>query len=167
MEEQGSNRQIAIKWGLIFGLASTIYTLITTIGRIQLVFIGTAITWGIIITAFVLACKEYKRDNGGFMSFGKGFSMVMLIALIGGLIRTVVYYVYLSMDTEYIEFIKESQRNSPFGPPPEANEQATAMTELFMSPWFFALITFIMAIFGGLILGAIVTAIMKNEEEEF
>lgn len=167
MEEQISSKQVAIKWGAVFGLAASIYTLGTAIARVQLPFIGLVISWGIIIGCFVMACREYKSGNEGTMSFGKGFGIVMLVSLIGGLIRSVIYYVYLTMDADYIEYIKEQQQNSPFGPPRDQAQDVSGLMEFFTSPEFMSGITFLMAIFGGLILGAIVAAIMKNEEEEF
>lgn len=169
MEEQVTGRQIGIKFGVIFGLVSTLYTLAMAMARIQLPFVGMFIQWGIVIGVFVFACKEFKANNGNIMSFGKGFGILMMVSLIGGLIRSVASYVYFIVDPAYLDFIKDAQQNSPFGPPPDQGNAADVegMMAFFTSPEFMAIVSFIMAIFAGLIFGLIVSAIMKNEEDEF
>jgi hypothetical protein len=168
MEEEVSSKQVGIKFGVIFGLVSTIYTLIFAILRIQSPVLSIFLTWGIVITVFVLACKDYKNNSGGMMSFGKGYGILMITAAIGGLIRAVGSYVYYTIDPTYLDFVKEQQQNSPFGPPPQdAPQNMTGMMEFFTSPEFLTIMTFLAAIFAGLIFGAIVSAIMKNGEDEY
>ncbi|KYG76655.1 DUF4199 domain-containing protein [Roseivirga echinicomitans] len=169
MEEQVTGRQIGIKYGVIFGLISALYTLAMAMARIQLPFVGMFIQWAIVIGVFVFACKEYKANNGNIMSFGKGFGIIMVASLIGGLIRSVASYVYFIVDPAYLDFMKEAQQNSPFGPPPDQGNAANVegMMAFFTSPEFIAIMSFLMAIFAGLIFGLIVSAIMKNEEDEF
>lgn len=169
MEEQVTSRQIGIKFGVIFGLVSTLYNIIIAMARIQLPFIGLIIQWAIVIGVFVFACKEYKANNGNIMSFGKGFGLLMMTSLIGGLIRSVSTYVYYIVDPAYLDFMKEAQKNSPFGPQPDQANAADmeGIMAFFTSPEFIAIMSFIMAIFAGLIFGLIVSAVMKNEEDEF
>ncbi|WP_339607908.1 DUF4199 domain-containing protein [uncultured Roseivirga sp.] len=169
MEEQVTGRQIGIKYGVIFGLISTLYTLAMAMARIQLPFVGMFIQWAIVIGVFVFACKEYKANNGNIMSFGKGFGLIMVASLIGGLIRSVASYVYFIVDPAYLDFMKEAQQSSPFGPPPDQGNAAgmEGVMSFVTSPEFLAIMSFVMAIFAGLIFGLIVSAIMKNEEDEF
>ncbi|MGW8122349.1 DUF4199 domain-containing protein [Roseivirga echinicomitans] len=169
MEEQVSSRQTGIKYGLIFGLVSTLYTLIMAMSRIQLPFVGLIIQWAVVIGVFIFACKEYKESNGNIMSFGKGFSLLMTVAFIGGLIRGVASYVYYMVDPAYLDFMKEAQQNSPFGPAPDQPgvEGMEAIMAFASSPEFLAVMSLIAAIFAGLIFGLIISAIMKNEEDEF
>jgi len=168
MEEQVTGRQIGVKFGVIFGLISTLYTLAMAMARIQLPFVGMFIQWAIVIGVFVFACKEYKANNGNIMSFGKGFSIIMIASLIGGLIRSVSTYVYFMVDPAYLDFNKDAQQSSPFGPPPDqSNAGMEGMMSFVSSPEFMTIMSFVGAIFAGLIFGLIVSAIMKNEEDEF
>ncbi len=167
MEEEVSSGAIARKYGLIFGLVSAIIFVATAAGRINLGLAGTPLAWAVVIGAFVLAIKEFKAENGGIMSFGKGFGISMLVALIGGIVRSVISYVYIMVDPEYLDFAKEARENMSFGPPQDETQEVPQWVEFFSTGEFAAIASFIGAIFAGLIFGAIVSAIMKNEAEEF
>lgn len=167
MSEEITKGAYSRKWGLIFGLISSIVFIITAVARIDLGFAGIAVAWGVIIGVFVLGIKEFRTDNEGFVSFGQGFSIAFMIALIGGIVRSVVQYVYLMIDTEFLAWQQEMQAQSnPFGTPPEGQD-VPEWVGFFQSPEFIAIGSIIAAIFAGLIFGAIVSAVMKNEAEEF
>lgn len=168
MEEEISSGGIGRKYGLIFGLISGLIFVATSAGRIDLSFAGILVTWGVVIGVFVFAVKEYRTANGGFISFGKGFGINMWVALIGGIVRSVIQYVYTIVDPEYLDYAKELRENSPFGgPPQDSNAEIPDWVEFFNTGEFIAIASFISAIFAGLIFGAIVSAIMKNEAEDF
>ena len=167
MSEEINKGAYSRKWGLIFGLVSAIVFIITAVARLNLGFAGIAVSWTIVIGAFVLGIKEFRTDNEGFVSFGQGFGIAFMIALIGGLVRSVIQYAYLMIDTEFLAWQQEVQaQQSPFGAPPEGQEMPSWL-EFFQTAEFVAIASVIGAIFAGLIFGAIVSAIMKNEEEEY
>jgi hypothetical protein len=167
MDEEITVGQYGRKWGLIFGLISAIVFIITAAGRIDIGFAGIAIAWAVVIGMFVLGIKEFRDDNGGFVSFGEGFRLAFIIAIIGGIVRAAIQYVYLMIDTEFFAWQQEIQEaRSPFGPPPEGTEMPS-WVGFFQTAEFNALASIIGAIFAGLIFGAIVSAVMKNEAEEF
>lgn len=167
MEEEVSSGAIGRKYGAIFGLISGVIFIATSAGRIDMGLAATAVAWIVVIGVFVLAIREYKNESGGFMSFGKGFGVSMWVALIGGLVRSVISYVYLIVDPEYLDFAREVRTNSSFGPPQDQTQGVPEWMELLNSGEFIAIASFVAAIFAGLIFGAIVSAIMKNETEEF
>ena len=173
MSEEISKGAYSRKWGLIFGLVSAIVFIISSAARLNLGLGGTAVAWAIIIGFFILALKEFRADNEGFISFGQGFSIAFMVALIGGVIRSVVQYVYLMIDTEFMAWQKQIQEETAaaFGAPSDQAQQVPGSMQSFMdfsqTPEFIAIVSVIMAIFGGLIFGAIVSAIMKNEAEEY
>ena len=167
MSEEISRGTYGRKWGLIFGLVSAIIFTVSGAARLNLAFASTFISWAVVISVFVLGLKEFREDNEGFMSFGQGFGLAMMIALIGGVVRGIVSYVYLLVDTEYLPWIQEQQAASnPFGTPPEGQEMPPWM-DFFQTPEFIIIVGFLGAIFAGLIFGGIVSAILKNEAEEF
>ena len=167
MEEEVSSSAIGRKYGVIFGLVSGVIFIATSAGRIDMGLAATAVAWVVAIGVFILAIREYKNESGGFMSFGKGFGINMWVVLIGGLVRSVITYVYLIVDPEYLDFAKGLRANSSFGPPQDQTQELPEWMELLNTGEFAAIASFIAAIFAGLIFGAIVSAVMKNEAEEF
>jgi len=173
MNEEITVGQYGRKWGLIFGLISAIVFIITAVTRLNLGFGGSAIAWAVVIGVFVLALKEFRTDNEGFITFGQGFSITFMIALIGGVVRAVIQYVYLMIDTEFMVWQKQIQEEAAasFGAPTDQSQQVPSSMQSFMdftqTPEFIALVSVVLAIFAGLIFGAIVSAVMKNEADEF
>ena len=166
IEEGANKRQIGIKWGLILGLVGTIVFTVPAAMRVN--FNGMILVyWAYFITILALGMKEYKRENANQMSFGDAFGLGMLISLIGGLSRAVMRFVYVTVDTEYVEFVREASENNPFGPQPDSGQDFSGLMEAITSPLVISLFSFLGAIFAGLIFGAIVSAIVKNDEEEF
>lgn len=167
MEEEVSTGATGRKFGVIFGLVSGVIFAATAAGRVDLGIGNTVLAWAVVLGVFVFAIKEYKNESGGFMSFGQGFGINMWVVLIGGLVRSVITYVYIIVDPEYLDFAREIRENTSFGPPRDQAQQAPEWMEFFNTGEFAAIASFIAAIFAGLIFGAIVSAIMKNEAEEF
>lgn len=168
MSEEIKSGEYSRKWGLIFGLISALIFIATAALRLDLgAFLPTAIAWGVVIAVFVLGSKEFRTANGGYMSFGKGFGINFMIALIGGVVRSVIQYVYLMVDPEYLNYAKELRENNSFGPPPPEGQEMPAWAEFFNTAEFVIIASIIAAIFAGLIFGAIVAAILKNEEEDY
>lgn len=171
MSEEISKGTYSRKWGLIFGLISAIVFVVTSAARIYIGFAGLAVAWAIVITIFVLGIKEFKSDNNGFVSFGQGFGIAFMIALIGGVVRAIIQYVYMIIDPEFLVWQREIQENSGFGPPADQSQEVPEGMQSFIdfagTAEFSAIISVLMAIFAGLIFGAVVSAILKNEEEDY
>jgi len=171
MSEEISKGAYSRKWGLIFGLVSAIVFVITSAARINLGFAGLAVAWAIVIAMFVLGIKEFRTDNGGYVSFGQGFGIAFMIALLGGVVRAVIQYVYMIIDPEFLVWQREIQENSGFGPPRDQSQEMPEGMQNFMdfagSAEFSAIISVLMAIFAGLIFGAVISAVLKNEADEY
>ena len=169
MSEEISKGTYSRKWGLIFGLVSAIVFVITSAARINIGFAGLAVAWAIVIAIFVLGIKEYRSDNNGLVSFGQGFGIAFMIALIGGVVRAVIQYVYMIIDPEFLVWQREIQENSGFGPPADQAQEVPEGMQSFIdfasTAEFSAIVSVLMAIFAGLIFGSIVSAILKNEED--
>ncbi len=173
MSEEISKSAYSRKWGLIFGLVSAIIFIITSAARLNLGFAGGAISWAVVIGMLVLALREFRTDNEGYMTFGQGFNIAFMVALIGGVVRAVIQYVYLMIDTEFMTWQKQIQEETAasFGAPSDQAQQVPSSMQSFMdftqTPEFISIASVIAAIFAGLIFGAIVSAVLKNEAEEF
>jgi hypothetical protein len=91
MTEKPSTARLALKWG---GITALVEILITTIrfalgyysGYSGLVF--GLVNFVIIITGLVLALREFRNLNGGYLSLGEGVGLGALMFVIIGLIDT-------------------------------------------------------------------------------
>ncbi len=169
MEEQITTGQVAKKWGLIYGLIGLIVNLTPVILEFQISWIQL-VNIAIAIAIYVMATKEFKEMNGGFMSFGEGFKISVIAALIAGAIRSVVSYVYIkfidpNVTERIIEATNQAYRNQ--GLTEEQIQQANQYSDIFTNPEIGLILGIVVVLIGGLLWGAIVSAIIKNEKEDF
>lgn len=173
LDERGADRvsvkQVATKWGLILGIISIALFLITVFaglaGNKAMQWVGYIPT----IIIIVLAHKEYKNSGDGFMSYGQGLGIGTLVALIGSLISTVFFYIYVKfVDSGFIDIIKEQQiaEMEKNGMSDEQIEQAMSFTETFMSPELLSVFAILGSVFFGFILSLIISAFTKNSNPE-
>jgi len=169
MEEQVTTGQVIKKWGVIYGAVATVVNVVPMLMEIQISWIQI-VNIAIAFVMFILACKEYRTENGGIMSFGEGFKISLGAAAIAGVMRSVVVYVYVKfIDPEYLGRMKDVMNETwrAQGMSEEQIEQASGMMAGFSSPEISLVLGIVVVVLGGLIWGAIVSAIMKNEEDEF
>ncbi|QCR23212.1 DUF4199 domain-containing protein [Pontibacter sp. SGAir0037] len=169
-EKQPSVSSVALKYGLIFGLISVVYSLI-----LMLADLGTnkwlgGLGYIILIVAIVVAIKEFKQRSGGFMSYGQGLGIGTLISAVVGLLGGIFMWAYTSfVDTNYMSNMMEQQRIEleNRGMSDEQIDAALEMGQKFQGP----LITIFAALIGyviiGFIISLIISAIMKNTRPEF
>lgn len=157
------------KWGVIYGAIATLVALVPMLidwqsGWMMLVNIVIA------ISMFILAMKEFKTENGGFMSFGEGFKISFGMAAIAGILRAVVSYIYTKIiDPEYIERTQQTaiEQLRAQGMSEEQIQQSMSFMAGLSSPEVTAIAGVVMIFIAALIFGSIASAIMKNEEDEF
>lgn len=169
MEEEITTGQVAKKWGLIYGLITTLLTIIPLVLEKQFSWMSFVII-AVAIVSYVLATKEYKTANGGYMTFGEGFKISIIAALIAGVIRSVVNYVYIKfIDPGVTERMQQALEDTwrEQGMSAEQIEQARSFSAGFSNPELGLIIGIVVVLLGGVIWGAIVSAINKNEAEEF
>lgn len=89
----------SIKWGVILGLASTIITLLIYLIDVTL-FIKP---WILILTIAVSATIiiyggfDYRKQLGGFMTYGQAFLHAFVVLLIGGFIGSIFRYLLFNV----------------------------------------------------------------------
>ncbi len=172
MEEQITPGQIAKKYGLIYALVSTVISLIPMLTETA-VSIGFLLIFVNIVVAmvfFILAGREFKKLNGGYMTFGEGFKVNMIVASIVAGVRSLVVYVYVkAIDTGYGERMAEMMQDQweRSGMQEEQIEQMSGMMSGMTNPEMTLFSGIIGMMLGGLIWGSIAAAITKSEEDEF
>jgi uncharacterized protein DUF4199 len=168
MEETLTPIQIGKKYGIIYGLIGVLVTVIPMVMEIQIPggFIVPSIIAAII---YVVADKEFRAQNGGFMSFGEGFKLNITAAVIAGSIRSVVSYAYLKLvDPTYTERMQQIGLDNmrERGMTEAQIEQGQSIAKILSNPETGLIIGIVWAVLGALIIGSIVAAVIKNESEE-
>ncbi|AEI50207.1 DUF4199 domain-containing protein [Runella slithyformis] len=167
METQTTTARTALKFGIISGVAGIIFmTVLYVSGQAAntgLAWLGTVIT----IIVMVLAMKEFRTLNGGFMSYGQGLGIGTLMAGISGFLSAVYSYIYQEfIDTtlrqQILDKVREDLENR--GMDDAQIEQAVEMTQKFSSPGITFAIGVIGSIFIGFIIALIISAIMKKDK---
>jgi hypothetical protein len=163
---QPSVMSTGLKFGLIVGLASIVYTIIiTALGFNPYIsgwqsFIAIAITIAII----VFAHKNFKESGDGFMSFGQGLGITVIafiVSTILGLIFTYAHLTYLSPAMWEEIWTKSADDMAAKG---QSEEQIKIGTE--WGKKLFYIIYVVAGIFFGLIIGLIVSIFTQKKRPE-
>ena len=169
-ENQPSVTSVALKYGFLGALVSVVYTAILMImGAGTNKWLG-GLAYLILIGAIIVAIQEYKKQNGGFMSYGQGLGIGTLVSLLFGLLGGLFMFVYTSfIDPDYMAGVMDQQRIELEGRgfSDEQIDAAMAMGESFQGPVMTILSVMIGYVLIGFILSLIISAIMKNKRPEF
>ncbi|GAB3260534.1 hypothetical protein GCM10027347_24900 [Larkinella harenae] len=167
MEEKPSTARLALKWGLISGVIFMIYTTaINVTGQ----FTNTVLPWlslGISIVIIVMAMREYRTLNGGFMSYGEGVGLGSLLSVVGALVSVTYNFIYMTfidptIRQQTLDKVREQLEDR--GMSDEQIEQALEMSEKFQSPGLQFVFGILAAGFFGLIISLIVAAFIRRNK---
>ena len=168
--QQPSVTSVALKYGLITALISIVYTLILMVLDMSENQLLSGLSFIIMIAGIVLAMKEYRTLNGGFMSYGQGLGLVTLVSTVTGLLSGIFMWIYTSfVDTEYMARMRDKQVDALLdrGMSDEEVDAAMKMTESFQGPLALILGGLIGSVVIGFLLSLILSAIMKRNRPEF
>lgn len=163
----------SVKYGLIYaGVGIGVSLLLFGLGMdkdesVQKVmnFVNVAIPAAIIF----LGIREVRdKDGSGFMTFGKGFSTGMVIAVVGGLITTVYTYLYFTvLNPGMITYIKMKQEEEMIKRGmSESDVEAMAKAgtlDIWTSPGMMCVFVLLGVLLLGLVISLISAAILKKE----
>lgn len=158
--------QVGIRYGLILGATSVIISLVAFIADLRENFAINVLSTVVSIAFLVIAMKHFRDQNNGFIKFGQGFGIGMIVSAISSILSGIFLIIYLkfinpSIFEEILDKAREGWEKAG------TDDKAIAMAEKFLTPEFM----FISAVIGGLIFGAIlsliVAAIMQKKEPEF
>ena len=171
MENQVSSKNFMVNNGVILGVISVLVSLVlyATGNHLPPHWSATLASLLFTIGCIVLATKQFKAANGGFLSWGQGVKIGVGVAIVGGLIAVVYQYLFANfIEPEYMAQMIEIQNQTYLdgGMTEEQIEAANAMTASFSSPGIMAGIGIITSAIFGFIISAITAAIMKKSEEE-
>ena len=166
IEQQPSLMSTALKYGLIIGLVSITFNLITiALGAYPYInswrgFLAAGLTIAIIVWAH----KDFKENGDGYMSFGQGVGLSIIAIVVSTLLTLVFTYVYLTYvntatwDEIWLNAVEDM----------EAKGQSDAQIEMGIQ-WgkkLFYIIYPVIGVFFGLIIGLIVSIFTQKKRPE-
>ena len=161
---------VGIRYGVLIGIASIIFSMVlfmTNADQSPARWLGLII----IIGGIYLAHGFFKRNNAGFMSYGQGLGIGVIVSAVAGLLSGIFNYIYVSfIDPTYMERIMEATRakmEEGGNMSDEQIDQAIAMSQKFSSGPISILFAILGSILIGLILSLIISAITKHSRPEF
>ena len=169
-EPQPSVTSVALKYGFITALAGIVYSLIIMVADLGDNRLLSSLAYLILIAGIVLAMKQYKAINHGFMSYGQGLGIGTLVSAVFGLLSGLFMWIYTSfVDAGYMDRMMEKQREVMLdqGMSDEQVDAGMAMAENFQGPLAMIFGGLIGAVVVGFLLSLIISAIMKNNRPEF
>lgn len=167
MNEQPSTARVALKWGGILGIASILFSLVLfltdNVGNRGL----SAISYALIIGGLILAMRDYRTRNGGYMSYGEGLSVGTLTAAISGLLSSLFSVFYTTfIDTGIMARAADTMRDQleERGIPDDQIDQQMELMQMFQSPGILFVVGVIGSALIGLILSLIIAAFMRRNK---
>lgn len=158
---------VGLKFGLILGLVSVVQSLaVFALGSNPFTnnWINTTIAIAISVAAVIFAHKAFKDGGDGFMSYGQGLGIAMVVSIIAILIGMIFSYVYINfVDTSALEAVweKAAEDMQAKGTPEDQIEVGLEWgRKLF---WVFYLIG---GAFWALIIGLIVSIFTQKKAPE-
>lgn len=168
MNEETSTARVALKWGVITGLALIVYsTLLYTLGQMTNGLL-TVVIYVIIIIGLVLGMREYRTLNGGYLTFGEGVGLGALLSAVAGLLSsayTVLYSTVIDpgMQERVMEQMREQLENQG-KLSDEQIDQAMQISQSFQSPGLQFIVGIFGTIFIGVVFSLVIAAILRQSK---
>lgn len=161
---------VGLRYGLLTGLVSIIVSFIISASALETSPIRH-VAWLILIIGIILGQLNFKQQNAGFINFGTGLGVGMLVTATVGVMSAVFGYIYVNfIDPESLVRGMEKARQdmeARGGMSDAQIDQAVAMgTKFANGP---ALIIFLLLLYlvVGLFVSLLASAIIKNPKPEF
>lgn len=161
---------VGIRFGLLVGLVSIIVSFGINATHLES-SPARYLTTVVLVAGIILAQRDFKQRNAGFMSYGQGINIGTILSMVVGLLSAVFTYVYANfVDPEMMTRVMEKARidMEAKGSMSDAQiNQAMAMSSKFTSGPILLVIVIVSSIFMGLIISLITSAFIKNAKPEF
>ncbi|WP_439879911.1 DUF4199 domain-containing protein [Pontibacter sp. MBLB2868] len=169
-ETQPSVTSVSLKYGLLTALVGVVYSLILMVTDLGDNRWLSSAAYIILIVGIILAMKQYKAINYGYMSYGQGLGIGSLVSVIFGFLSGLFTWLYTTfVDPNYMSNIMEKQRVKMLeqGMSDEQIDAGMKMAENFQGPLTMILGAAVITLIVGFIFSLIISAVMKNSRPEF
>ncbi|MBA9079324.1 MULTISPECIES: DUF4199 domain-containing protein [Rufibacter] len=169
-EQTTSPSSVGVRYGLITGFISVIFSLVLYVTEMHQNKWMSVLSILILVAGIVMAHSYFKKENMGFMSYGQGLGIGVILSAVAGVLGSIFTFVYVKfIDTGFLEKarnaqIEEMEKN---GMSDDQIEQAMNMAEKFSGPGMMLVMGIVGSVVIGLIISLIVAAIMKKSRPEF
>jgi uncharacterized protein (DUF486 family) len=162
---------VAIKYGLLTGLLYIAFALFNYLTESYgNFFLALLMSIVIAVIGIVLALKEYRKLNGGYMTYGQGLGLGLMVSLIAGLLSGLFSMFYIQfIDPSITEKIIDATMDQMAAFGVDDSVLDNQREEIMASQTPLKQVTGALgnALFSGLILSLIIAAIMKKNRPEF
>ena len=171
-----SKSLILVKWAIIGGLLSFLFSVITqytglaedfseTLGWVSFLF-----TFVLNVSILFLALKEVRDSQEGFLSYGEGLGSSTLLGGIWGIVAGGFNYIYInfidnSMIQKQMDLARERMEDQ--GLSSSQIQDAEKLTKMMLGPGIQFVTIVVVTLFILFILGLVVSGIMKREKPMF
>jgi hypothetical protein len=170
MEEKASTARTALKYGVVTAVAIMVFTTILNVaGQSQNKWLAM-FTYVIMIVGIVLAMKEFREVNKGFMTYGEGLGLGSLVSAILGFLASMFAMVYLKFidPTIMAQTLEKARADMEAQGLDDAQiDRFMEASQKFSSPG----IMFAAGVFGylfmGFIFSLIIAAVIRREKPVF
>ncbi len=161
----------AMTYGLYLGIVGIVLTVVLFVSDL---FLNPSISWASLVITIGLLCWVYidYKKKAGFLTFGDGFKLGLLVNIISGAITSVFKAIYVglvdpSIVSKTVEFaIGEAYKKQP-NMPDEAVTMIEKMYGFIAGPIGSLVIGIVGALIFGAIISLILAAIFKKEPPVF
>lgn len=167
MEERKSVWKETLNYGLILGLITIVFSVLTYM------LDATGKPWVIVpsliisIVALYMLLRSYRDTfNHGYISYGKAVGAGVVISIYSAILGAAyIYILYGFIDPGLVDkqILEAEEKLIAKGMPEGSIDAALQMQAKFMKPWFMAISSIFSAAFFGLILSLLVSLFIKKE----
>ncbi|KAA6440604.1 DUF4199 domain-containing protein [Dyadobacter flavalbus] len=170
MEERASTARVALKYGVLTSVIIMVYTTIINVSGLSQNQYLTSLTFIFMIVAIVLAMKDYREQNKGFMSYGEGLGLGTLVSAVMGLLSSAFNMFYMqfidnTLLTQGMNKVREDMEKR--GMDDSQIDQAMELSQRFMSPGIIFFMGVLGSVLMGLVVSLIIAAILRREKPVF
>lgn len=167
MEEKRSIWKETLKYGIILGLVSVVFSVLTYM--LDLTFKPWIMWPGLLLSLIVLylLLRSYRDQyNHGYITYGKSVGAGMVMNIYAAIISAIyIYLLYSVIDTGLVDkqLAITEEKLIAKGMPEGSIDAALQMQAKFMKPWFTSLTSILGSLFGGLIMSLIVSLFVMKK----
>ena len=159
------------RYGLLTGLVSIIISFGIYALELEQNSAVRFLTMVVLVGGIVLAMRSFKEQNGGFMSYGQGLGVGMVVSSVVGLLSGAFAYLYTTVvDPGVITRMMDKARADmeAKGTMSDAQiDQALTWSAKFTTGPYMLLFSVLFTLILGLLISLVAAAFVKNPKPEF
>lgn len=158
------------RYGLLTGLVSIIISFGIYALELEQNSAVRFLTMAVLIAGIALAMRNFKDQNGGFMDYGQGLGVGVMVSAVVGLLSGGFIYLYTTVvDPSVITRMIDKTRveMEAKGLSDTQTDQAMGWTTKFATAPFMSWFTVLFTVLIGLLISLLVAAFVKNPKPEF